>query len=174
MEIQQMLAKLMAKNTAEYLSMGPGTFLPIPRLYPPASAAQIAALEQRAGQRLEPGYREFLLLTDGMDGFNMTMPLFGCHDWDEGVRVAEALVFLAGIHEDATTEDVGLPADVGLFPVSVDDDRTRAIFMLDCPDALPERFWKIGEGSSSFFGTFTDMLGFTLDPHSYAPRETIA
>lgn len=92
---------------------------------------------------------------------------------ERGGRAVDGVAFLDGVREDGTAEDVGLPADIDLFPVSVDADRTRAIFMLDCPDVLPERFWWVGEGSSSFFGTFLDLLGYVLDPHSYLPREEI-
>lgn len=173
MEIRQLVGQLMSKNTEEYLSEAPGGGLPIPRLYPPASAERIAALEERAGQPLEAGYREFLALTDGMDGFGVTMAILGCHDWDEGGRASAALAFLEGVREDGTAEDVGLPQDIGLFPVSVDVDGARAVFMLDRPDVLPERYWWIGEGSSSFFGTLADLIGHAIDPRSYSPREDV-
>ncbi|MEU3890795.1 SMI1/KNR4 family protein [Streptomyces sp. NPDC029041] len=173
MEIRQLLGQLMSKNIVEYLSGVPGGGLPIPRLYPPASAERIAMLEERADQPLEGGYRELLALTDGMDGFGVTMSVLGCHDWDEGRRATAALAFLEGVREDGTAEDVGLPEDVGLFPVSVDADGSRAVFMLNRPDVLPERYWWIGEGSSSFFGTLADLLGHAIDPRAYSPREEI-
>ncbi|MEU8847204.1 SMI1/KNR4 family protein [Streptomyces sp. NPDC048564] len=163
----------MSKNVVEYLDEVPVGRLPIPRLHPPASAEGIAALEQRYGQRLEAGYREFLALTDGMDGFHLTMPLFGCHDWGTGGQAGGGLAFLEGVREDGTAEDVGLPADVGLFPVSVDADRAQGIFMLDAQDVLPERFWWVGEGSSAFYGTFADLLAHAVDPRSYSPREYV-
>jgi hypothetical protein len=173
MEIRQLIVQVMNKSVTEYFSEEPVGFSPIPRLYPPASAKQILTLERRAGQFLEPHYRKFLSLTDGMDGLSTNMLLFGCHDWDEGGRAAHGLTFLEGLRDDGTAEDVGLPGDIELLPVSVDDDRARAIFMLYRPDILPERFWWVGEGSSSFFGTFADLLGHALDPRSYSPREEI-
>ncbi|WP_367323410.1 SMI1/KNR4 family protein [Streptomyces sp. HUAS ZL42] len=173
MEIRQLVGQLMNKNIMEYLADAPEVLFPIPRLYPPATAAQIAVLERRAGQQLAPGYREFLSLTDGMDGFYLTMPLFGCHNWDEGSRASAGLAFLDGVREDGTAGDVGLPADIALFPVSINADRAQAIFMLDNSDVLPERFWWIGEGSSSFFDTFGDVLGYAIDPRSYSPREYV-
>lgn len=171
MEIRQLVGQLMSKNIVEYLAEVPVGRLPVPRLHAPVVADRIAALEQRSGQRLEPGYREFLALTDGIDGFHLTMPLFGCHDWSEGGQAVGGLEFLEGVREDGTAEDVGLPSGIELFPVSVDADRAQGIFMLDAPDVLPERFWWVGEGSSSFFGTFADLLAYAIDPRSYSPRE---
>jgi hypothetical protein len=173
MEIRQLVVQVMNKSVTDYLSEEAVGLLPIPQLYPPATAEQILALEQRAGQSLEPCYREFLSLTDGMDGFSPNMSLFGWHDWEEGGRAAYGLTFLEGVREDGTAEDVGLPGDIELFPVAVDADGARAIFMLDRPDVLPERFWWVGEGNSSLFGTFADLLGHALDPRSYLPREEV-
>ncbi|MDX3574856.1 SMI1/KNR4 family protein [Streptomyces sp. ID05-47C] len=173
MDIRELVGQVMNKSVTEYLSEVSEGLIQIPRLYPPATAGQLVALEQRAGQSLEPHYRSFLLLTDGMDGFHLDMPLFGCHDWDEGERAVDGLAFLEGVREDGTAEDVGLPLDVGLFPVSVDADRCRAIFMLERPEVLPERFWWVGEGSSSFFGNFADLLGYAIDSSSYSPREEV-
>ncbi|MER6959436.1 hypothetical protein [Streptomyces sp. NPDC000618] len=65
----------------EYLSEASQAMHQIPHVYPPATAEGLLALERRARQVLDPSYRAFLLLTDGMDGFRLGMPLFGCHDW---------------------------------------------------------------------------------------------
>ncbi|MEU9272454.1 SMI1/KNR4 family protein [Streptomyces sp. NPDC048251] len=173
MEIWQLVAQVMHKSVTEYLSKRTESQLPIPRLYPPAAGEELVMLEQRARQALEPQYSAFLSLTDGMDGFSLDMPLFGCRDWGEGGRVTQGFAFLEGLREDGTPEDVGLPGGVSLFPVSVDAEGARAIFMIDCPDVLAERFWWVGEGSSSFFKTFADLLGYVIDPRSYSPREEV-
>ncbi|MFD8736557.1 SMI1/KNR4 family protein [Streptomyces sp. NPDC059618] len=173
MEIWRLVSELMGKNVAEYLG-GPSLGrLPIPRLFLPAGVEQITGLEDRAGQRLESGYREFLSLTDGMDGFHLGMPLFGCHDWEGSGLTGEALTFREAMREDGTPEDVGLPADIELFPLSIDMDGASAIFMMESSDLLRERIWWVGEGSSSFFHSFRNLLEFIIDPLSYSPRETI-
>ncbi len=174
MDIRRLVGQVMSESVVEHLSAGREEGLPIPRLYPPAGRERIAAFEERAGQRFEAGYREFLDLTDGMEGFGVMTSILGCHDWDEGGRAEAALAFLEGVREDGTAVDVGLPEDITLFPVAVDADGSRAIFMLDRPDVLPERYWWVGEGSSSFFGTFADLLGRAVDPCSYVPREEIS
>jgi hypothetical protein len=173
MEIRQLVIQLMSKNLTEYLSESPVGLFPIPRIYPPAQEEQIAALERRAGQRLDAGYREFLSLTDGMDGFQLDMPVFGCRDWNDGGRAFGSLRVRDETREDGTPADVGLPEDIELFPVSVDTDHARAIFMIEAPEVLPERFWWVGGGSSSFFGTFADLLAYAIDPRTYSPRETV-
>ncbi|MBA4861458.1 SMI1/KNR4 family protein [Streptomyces sp. PSKA54] len=157
----------------EYLSETPVGLFPIPRLHTPAGQEEVVALEQRSGQPLEPHYREFLSLTDGVDGFYLTMPIFGCKDWQEGGRAFSALRFLEALRESDTPVDVGLSEDIGLFPISVSQDGSQGIFMLNATDMLPERFWWVGEGSSSFFGTFGDLLTYAIDPRSYTPRETM-
>lgn len=69
------------------------------------------------------------------------------NDWDEGGRAEAALAFLEGVREDdETASDVGLPEDITLLPVAVDADGSRAIFVLDRPDVLSERYWWVGEG----------------------------
>lgn len=106
-----------------------------------------------------------------MDGFYLTIPIFGCKDWQEGGRATAGLRLLEVLQESDTPVDVGLPEDVELFPVSANQDESQGIFMLTAPDALPERWWWIGEGSSSLFGTFADVLGYSINPLSYSPRE---
>ncbi|WP_411575324.1 SMI1/KNR4 family protein [Streptomyces mutabilis] len=174
MDMRQLTGELMSVRIAQYLAEDPVGLFPIPRLYPPAGTDAVRALGERARQPLEAGYREFLSLTDGLDGFDLTMPLFGCKDWvEEDGPGATALHFLDGLWEADTPVDVGLPEDVALFPVSVNKDVSVGVFMLHRPDVLPERWWWIGEGSSFFFPTFVDLLGYAIDPLSSAPREYV-
>jgi hypothetical protein len=174
LDIRRLVGQVMSESAVECLPAEHEEGVPIPRLYPPASRERIAVFEERAGQRFEAGYREFLDLTDDMEGFGVMTSILGCRDWDEGGRAEAALAFLEGVHEDGTAVDVSLPEDIALFPVAVDADGSRAIFMLDRPDVLSERYWWVGEGSSSFFGTFADLLGHAVDPCSYEPREEIS
>ncbi|MET9146380.1 SMI1/KNR4 family protein [Streptomyces sp. NPDC004042] len=175
MDIPRLIGQLMSVRVVEYLEEDPVGLFPIPRLYPPAGPQQVRALEVRAGQQLEAGYRTFLSFSDGLDGFHLTMPLFGCKDWreEDGMGVA-SLRFLDGLRDTGIPADVGLPEDVVLFPVSVNRDVSQGVFMLDLPEALPERWWWVGEGSSSFFENFADLLKYAIDPLPLSPREYVA
>ncbi|ANH93688.1 hypothetical protein A8713_23025 [Streptomyces sp. SAT1] len=170
MDIPRLIGQLMSVRVVEYLEEDPVGLFPIPRLYPPAGPQQVRALEVRAGQQLEAGYRTFLSLSDGLDGFHLTMPLFGCKDWrEEDGMGAASLRFLDGLRDTGIPADVGLPEDVTLFPVSVNRDVSQGVFMLD----LPERWWWVGgEGSSSFFETFADLLKYAIDPSRCHPAST--
>ncbi|WP_146238432.1 SMI1/KNR4 family protein [Streptomyces sp. Act143] len=169
MGIRDLLIELTNQMIREHFSKTP-IYGIVPRIYPPATRQQIAALGEFFGQDLEQGYSEFLALTDGLDGFYPGMRILGCRDWlregSEGIPIQ----YLEILRESGTPADVGLPGDVNLSPVAIDSDGTDGIFMLKAPEILPERFWWIGEGSSSFFGTFADLLGFAIDPLSYSPR----
>ncbi|WP_171053032.1 SMI1/KNR4 family protein [Streptomyces marianii] len=134
-----MISELMARRINEYLA-DPSGASAIPRIYPPASQQEISQLEATAGQLLDSYYREFLSVTDGMDGFYLSHCVLGCRNRSGG-RGAGVLQFRDGTREDGTPADVGLPDDVMLFPVSVNRDVSQAIFMIDCPDVLPERIW---------------------------------
>jgi hypothetical protein len=172
MEIRSLLAELASRRIREYLFELPVLGL-APRLYPPATAEQISALGVYAGQELEQQYRDFLGLMDGMDGFFPDMRILGCRDRGQGVSEVTSLQFLEILRESGPPVDVGLPENVDLFPVAIDGDAARAIFMLRIPRVLPERFWWVGEGDSMFFGTFADVLGYVLDADSYFPREAV-
>lgn len=173
MEMRLLVSQLMEKNIAEYLDGSSHGGFPVPRVFPPASAEQIEGLEGLAGQSLESGYREFLDLTDGMDGFRLDMPIFGCRDWISRDRVNAAIALRGELREDGVPVDVGLPANVELFPISVDPEGASAIFMLNSSEVFVERIWWIGGGSSSFFRGFADLLAFAIDPQSCSPREVI-
>ncbi|MEU9382530.1 hypothetical protein AB0D38_16760 [Streptomyces sp. NPDC048279] len=169
MGIRRLTGQLVGLRVTEYLEQDPVGLFPRPRLYPPVAEGESRALADRAGQPLEAGYGKFLSLTDGMDSFHLTMPLLGCRDWTEGGRAAAALRFPEGRRDADTPVDVGLPEDVELFAVSVDGDLSQGVFTLDRPDVCPERWWWVGEGSSSFFSTFADVLAYAIDPLSYSP-----
>lgn len=172
MELRRLVAELAVQRIRDYLSEEPVSGL-VPRLFPPAGEAKIVALGVYAKQPLDPDYREFLSLTDGMDGFFPDMRMLGCKDRVNEGSELRALQFLEVLRDAGTPVDVGLPEDVSLFPVAIDEDASRGIFMLYAPRVLQERFWWVGEGDSMFFHTFADVLGYLLDANSYEPRDFI-
>lgn len=172
MEIRNLLAELVSQRIREYLSESPVSG-DVPQLYPPATEQQVAELGRYAGQELEQGYKDFLLLADGMDSFFPDMRILGCRDWlEEGPEVTSRK-FLEILRESGTPMDVGLPENVGLFPVAIDGDAAQGIFMLQLSGSVPERFWWVGEGDSMFFGAFADLLGYLIDFDSYSPRDSV-
>jgi len=144
---------------------------PQPVIHPPAKAEELIALERRAAQPLEAGYREFLLLTDGMEGFSVV--LLGSRDWEPGGAGEAAEGFLRAVVESGTAEDVGIPPGTPLFPVAVNLDRSQGIFLIDTAGLAEERFWWTGEGDSLFFTGFAEILGYLIDVDSCDPRETL-
>ena len=172
MEIHSLLAELASRRIYDYLSEPPVSGI-VPRLYPPATEQQVAELARHAEQELERGYRDFLLLTDGMEDCFPGMRLLGCRDRaDEGAAASRQLLEI--LRESGTPADVGLPADVELFPVAVDGDAAQGIFMFHLPGSVPERFWWVGEGDSMFFGNFAELLMYLIDFDSYSPRDSVA
>ncbi|MCX4546139.1 SMI1/KNR4 family protein [Streptomyces sp. NBC_01565] len=171
MDIPELIGELVRERLAEYFE--DVDLWPIPRIYPPADEKQLELLERQSGQRLEETYGAFLALTDGLDGFYLTMPILGCKDWGSNGPAQRALRFRDMLMESGTPEDVGLPRDVELFPISVNEDASQAIFMIGSDAGIPERFWWVGEGDSQFFGTFADLLAYALDSSLYSPRENV-
>ncbi|UQX04764.1 SMI1/KNR4 family protein [Streptomyces sp. RerS4] len=150
MKLANLIIELIRENVkAHFDDLG---LWPLPRIYAPAGSERVAALEEKAGQPLEEHYRRFLALTDGLDGFHLSMPIFGCHDWSDGGRAADALRFREILLEDDALADVGLPEGTSLFPVSINDDRSQDIFMIDAGPGVPERFWWVGGGKTSCSG----------------------
>lgn len=131
----------------------------------------MAALERRSAQSFEAGYREFLSLTDGLEGFSVV--LLGCHDWAPGGLAEAAEGFRRAVVESGTPEDVGIPSGTPLFPVAVNRDRSQGIFLIDTGGFAEERLWWTGEGDSLFFEGFAEVLGYLVDVDSCDPRETL-
>ena len=85
------------------------TPFPPPVSNPPASGAELAALEQHLGQVLPPLYREFLSLHNGVKNFELDMPLLATHEiiadehgWVEDLAEEEpelAKFYIAGSDE---------------------------------------------------------------------------
>ncbi|MEU1310132.1 SMI1/KNR4 family protein [Streptomyces cinnamoneus] len=163
-----MIAQLIEKRAQEAME-DPGIYSPI-KLCPSATQEQLTELESVVGQVLEPRYREFLSVSDGLENFYFEMPILGCRDWPESSALVRAQSFLELILDMGTLEDEGLPSSTALAPVSVDEDGTSGIFMIDTGSAMRERFWWVGDGSSLLFPDFADVIAYVIDPASYLSR----
>jgi hypothetical protein len=165
-----LVTQMVAERVKEYFadpSVGTG---PGPVIRPPADPGALAELERRSGQSLEAGYREFLSLTDGMEGLPFT--LLGCRDWEPGGMSQAAEEFRETVL-DSEPEDVGVSPGMSLSPVAVNRDRSRGVFLIDTGGTAEERFWWTGEGDSFFFMGFADVLGFLIDAGSCDPKESL-
>ncbi|WP_367323411.1 SMI1/KNR4 family protein [Streptomyces sp. HUAS ZL42] len=156
MEMWMLVGELMRARAREYLASSPLSPEAMPGLRPPATPAQIGALEALAGQPLDPAYRSFLSLTDGLDGFQYTMPLLGCRDWGSPERSALASMFRDIVLESGPLDEVGLPEETHVFPVFVNAEGSAGVLMLHHGDDAAERFWWTGAGDNMFFHTFRD------------------
>ncbi|MFD7872909.1 SMI1/KNR4 family protein [Streptomyces sp. NPDC059766] len=169
MEMWMLIGELMRAKTREYLASSPIDPEYMPRLRPPATSAQIDALESLAGQPLDPEYRRFLSLSDGLDGFEYDMPLLGCQNWEDPERSELASMFRDVVLETGPLTEVGLPGETRVFPVYVNSDGAAGFLMLHHHADDLERFWWTGEGDNMFFNTFRDLLAYVTDG-SYSPR----
>ncbi|WP_448316023.1 SMI1/KNR4 family protein [Streptomyces sp. CO7] len=169
MKMRVLIGDLMRIRTRQYLASSPLDLDEMPRLRPPATAAQIEGLQVRAGQPLDPEYRRFLSLTDGLDGFHHAMPLLGCGDWRDPERDSLASMFRDVVLETGPLTEVGLPDETQVFPIHVNAEGLSGILMLHHGDEARERFWWTGEGDNMFFRSFPDVIAYVTDG-SYSPR----
>ncbi|WP_327269158.1 SMI1/KNR4 family protein [Streptomyces sp. NBC_01218] len=168
MTMWMLLGELMRARTREYLSCSPLEPTTMPGLRAPATQAQIDRLKAFAGQPLDPEYRSFLSLTDGFDGFQLSMPLLGCRDWEDPELSGWATAFRDIMADDPLAES-GLPEGTRVFPMYVDCGGSAGVLMLHHGDDTLERFWWTGEGDSMVFHTFSDVVAHLTDG-SYSPR----
>ncbi|MEU3283271.1 SMI1/KNR4 family protein [Streptomyces antibioticus] len=165
-----LIGELMRARTHEYLATSPMDPEYMPGLRAPATSMQVDALEALAGQPLDPGYRKFLSLTDGLDGFQSTMPLLGCRDWEDPERSGLATMFRDIVLETGPLDEVGLPEETHVFPVHVNVDGSKGVLMLHTGAPAVERFWWTGAGDNMFFHTFRDLVAYVTNSLSYVPR----
>ncbi|MFF9490249.1 hypothetical protein [Streptomyces sp. NPDC014676] len=118
-EMWMLISELMRARTREYLASSPLSPDEMPGLRPPATPAQVREREALAGQPLDPEYRRFLSLTDGLDGFQYTMPLLGCRDWKDPERSGLGSIFRDIVLEAGPLTEAGKPGRS--LSASVDD-----------------------------------------------------
>ncbi|MFD9031883.1 hypothetical protein ACFVZW_12150 [Streptomyces sp. NPDC059567] len=171
MRMQELVSQVFIKAARQYFADSPMGMSSIPAVHPPAQGRELGELERRIGEPLEPSYRDFLRVTDGMDGFSVV--ILGCHDWEPGGLGGEAAVYLADLVDIGVPGDVGIPDGVSLFPVAFSRDASEAIFMADFGLGISPRFWWAGEGDSLFFDDFYVLLKYMSDPASYDPIESL-
>ncbi|WP_424918508.1 SMI1/KNR4 family protein [Streptomyces sp. wa1064] len=169
MDMKEVVGRVVADLVREYFADSPMGASPLPVIRPPAEPGALAALERRSGQSFEEGYRAFLSLTDGLEGFSLL--LLGCRDWEPG-GLGEAGEAFRETTWDSDPEDVGVAPGTPLFPVAVNEDGSQGVFLID-PAGAEERFWLTGEGDSFFFRDFADVLVFLADASSCEPRESL-
>ncbi|MEU4132718.1 SMI1/KNR4 family protein [Streptomyces wuyuanensis] len=164
-----LIGELMRARTREYLASSPLSPEEMPRLRPPATPAQLESLEALTGQPLDADYRKFLSLTDGLDGFQHSMPLLGCRDWEDAERNDLASMFRDIVLEAGPLAETGLPEETRVVPIYVNSSGSAGILMLHHSDDALERFWWSGEGDNMYFHTFYDLVAYSTDG-SYSPR----
>lgn len=130
-------------------------------LGPPASPAQIAALEQRLGRALPPSYRAFLELHNGWDEFSGGSKLLAVED--QGREwVAERMGYWNDLFEDDSVN----PFKRGCLPVLFGEDENHFLVL----DPRTAR----ADGEMDFidfdytedfarYGTFTEFLRHDLE-----------
>jgi hypothetical protein len=81
-----------------------------------ASEAQLAEVEAKIGEDLDPFYRQFLSYADGWPAFFQTVDLFGASDLLGGPRFQHAAEIL-GFVEDSVLDRAGVRRD-DLLPIA--------------------------------------------------------
>ncbi|MEU3350539.1 SMI1/KNR4 family protein [Streptomyces sp. NPDC037389] len=140
------------------------------KLRPPASAQQLVEFEETLGSALERSYRDFLSVSDGLDGFYVDMVILGCRDWPDSPELKVAQSFLDMVLDVEMLEDEDLPSSTKLVPVAVNSDATHGIFMIDTQGAVAERYWWTGNGSSMLFRDLNEVFAYVIDPREYLSR----
>ncbi|WP_157849834.1 hypothetical protein [Streptomyces novaecaesareae] len=151
----------------------PGSALSAPPgLRPPADASQISEFEGWLRQPIEPGYRQFLEFSDGMENFRSGMPLLGWRDLPSGDTLARALRFRDVITGIDVHLDEGLTEDAVLAPVSVNGDGTVGIFMVWDDESPEKRYFWVGNGDAAFFSTLSEVFDVASGARSWSEFST--
>ncbi|MFE6050514.1 hypothetical protein ACFQ6N_07165 [Kitasatospora sp. NPDC056446] len=143
-----------------------------PGLRSPVDASRIPELEEWMRQPIEPGYREFLEFSDGMDNFSSGMPLLGWRDWPSGDTLSRALHFLDIVTSIDVHIDEGLTEDTVLAPLSVNGDGTVGIFMVWDDESPEKRYFWVGNGDAAFFSTLSEVFDVASGVRSWSDFST--
>ncbi|MFF6774573.1 hypothetical protein ACFY8W_13535 [Streptomyces sp. NPDC012637] len=154
--VKDIVHRLFRDRLVEYLSESPIGCTPAPALYEPAAASERVGLEARSEVAWDDGYREFLAITDGMNGFHLS--ILGVKDWGPDGPGEAAARLLEDSRDIGLHLDEGIPEGVPLFPVALNSGHSVGVFMGDIGSGA--RYWLIGEGDSSFFDEFVDVLTY--------------
>ncbi|WP_104820187.1 SMI1/KNR4 family protein [Kitasatospora sp. MMS16-BH015] len=144
------------RRSREHMADSDPWMSPPPGLRSPATPEQLIELEGWMGQPLDADYAEFLLQSDGMEHFYLNMPVLGWQDWAGGEPPQGAREF-RDMMQGEFCVDAGLAPDVALAPVSVNEDASRAIFMIPAETGKGRFLWT-GEGDQMFFPTFRELF----------------
>ncbi|MEV8628556.1 hypothetical protein [Streptomyces sp. NPDC051079] len=169
MEVKDTVSQIFKNRVSEYFSESPIGFTPAPALYSPALPGERVGLEGRFEASWDDAYRDFLAITDGMDGFNVVF--LGVKDWTLGGLGESASTFLEDLRDIDLLEDEGIDPSVQLVPVAVNSDISVAVFMGDFGSGA--RFWWTGEGDGFFFADFVGVLRFAGGLDSGVPRKSL-
>ncbi|MGW2376567.1 hypothetical protein [Kitasatospora sp. NPDC001683] len=164
--------RLVAARNADHRSDPESDLSAPPGLRPPADAGQIAELERWLRQPIEPGYREFLEFSDGMDNFRSGMPLLGWCDWPSGETLSRALRFRNVVTSIDVHIDEGLTEDAVLAPLSVNVDGTVGIFMVWDEESPDKRYFWVGNGDAAFFSTLSEVFDVASGTRSWSDFST--
>lgn len=162
MQLSNWIADVADLRNREYLADPDPWMSPPPGLRPGATAAQLLELESWTGQPLEETYTEFLRQSDGMGNFLDNMPIFGWCDWQDGKPPADACEF-RDMMQGELCVDAGLPPDVPLTPLSVNEDVSVGVFMIPSGVARGRIFWT-GNGDRAFFPSLRSLFECAVDP----------
>ncbi|WP_435972274.1 hypothetical protein [Streptomyces sp. Qhu_M48] len=171
MRMQKLVSQVFQKAVREYFADSPLGVSRIPVLRRPADVASLDELKDRLDGHIESSYRDFLLVSDGMDG--LPLIILGCSDWEPDGLGERAISYRDELDGIGTPQDVGVEEGVPFFPVAINEDGSDGIFMGEFALGGEYRFWWIGEGSSRFFADFYDVLAYMHDKTSYDPVETL-
>ncbi|MFF3503171.1 SMI1/KNR4 family protein [Streptomyces sp. NPDC003247] len=156
------IGEIMRVRTCDYLATSPLDLGCMPRLRPPATSVQIEELESLADQPLDPDYRKFLSLTDGLDGFHYSTPLMGFRDWEDPQRRGLAVMFRDVTLEAGPLEEVGLSEGTRIFPMYVNAQGSAGMLMLQADDTDAGRYWWTGAGDNMLFRTFREAVTYMM------------
>jgi hypothetical protein len=131
-----------------------------PGLRSPATARQIDQLAVWLGQPLESDYRTLLEFSDGLDNFCDGMPIFGWQDWPSGEHLMKAKNFLKIILDGDIHLDEGIPEGAALAPLSVNQEGTVGIFMVDDPGEFGGRYFWVGKGDAASFVNLSEVFDY--------------